>query len=906
MSGVSRVAGTIADLGERLRSLVFRSREERELAEELAFHIEMETARNLREGMSPAEARRRALVAFGGVEQVRESVRDAWGTRALDSLARDVRYAFRQVARSPGFTAAVVLTLALGIGANGVVFGVLDRLLVRPPSGVVAPERLSRLYFELPRPGRAGGSPTPVTPTSYPALEALRANVPAFEAVAGVFRGGKGTFGRGADARAVNLTLVTGDFFRMLGTRPVLGRFFGPEEDRLPSGSPVAVVSWGFWRRVLGGDVSVVGRRIVLDERPFTIVGVAPRGFTGVDLEPVDVWAPVSALALKQFFPSWATSAGSLWIRAIARLRPGAARAVASAQATAAVRPVFADAHDGAEREPPRVIAASILAARGPGGMSREARTSLWVGIVAALVLLIACANVAGLLLSRAVRRRHEIAVRLALGVGRGRLVRQLLTETLVLAALAGGIALVLTYAGGRLVRTLLLPSMALGDVPVDARVLAFMAGVTLLTVLLAGLVPALGSTRTDFTAWLKAGAREAGGRRAAGQRALLVVQTSLCVVLLVGAGLFLQSLRRLHALDVGIDLSHVLLVRPDLGRAGFDSARVQATYREALRRVRHLPGIEAVSLTKVSVPMGGISAIRLHVPGNDFPPDLPGGGPYYSGVDAGFFRTLGARVRAGRAFSPAEESTGERVVVVNETVARAFWPGKSPLGACVTLGDDPACNRVVGVVQDILTFRMEGDERALLYLPLRHPVVSDRPPVAMLVRTAGDARSAASPVQRTIQGIAPDMPFVSVQPFEALVAPEFEPWRLGATMFAIFGALALLLAATGLYGVLAYLVGQRTREIGIRVALGARPVDVIGLVVGQGIGVVAAGLVIGTAAALAGGRLLAPLLYDTSPRDPQVLTAVAAALLLAAAAATLLPARRAARVDPTRALAAE
>ncbi len=892
---------------ERLRTLVFRSREERELAEELALHVELEAEHLQREHhLPPAEARRRACLALGGTDQISESVRDARGTRLLDELGQDLRYALRQVRRSPGFTAAVVLTLALGIGANAIMFGVVDRLLLRPPTGVAAPDCVVRIYFQLKAPDFL---PTrevfTVTQTTFPLIPALR-QVPAFAGVAGYFRTG-GTVGRGPDARKVDLALVTGDFFHVLGARPALGRFFGPDEDRLPAGSPVVVVSYGFWRRVLGGRPGAIGGALRLEDRVVTVVGVAPPDFTGVDLDPVDVWAPTSLLAAAHFGREWATTPGSIWINAITRLRPGVTPAQAGAEATVVYRRAVAgwsrtswDAHG-------RVILGSVIAARGPGDMPREARVSLWLEGVAAIVLLVACANVASLLLARAVRRRREIAVRLALGVGRGRLVRQLLTETSVLATLAAAAAVVLTFIGGRAVRTVLLQGLAL-DNPLDGRVLLFLAATTLAAMILAGLAPAFRSARVEVAPSLKTGTAGRGGRRPAAHAALLVVQTSLCVVLLVGGGLFARSLARVHGLDVGIDLARVLQVRVELNDVGFSPARIEETWRAARERVRRVPGVESATLVRASVPMSTISGWAARLPGRDSWPNLPGGGPYGAAIEPGYFHTLGARILRGRGISEADEATGARVAVVNRTLEKYYWPGHGALGQCLLIGDDPGCTQVVGVVQDVLTFSLVGDERAFLYLPTTHPTTRDRAgsPGGILVRTTGDEARVARGVQAAVQSLAPDMPYVSVASFDQLIAPELRPWRLGATMFGLFGALALAIAAIGLFSVLAYAVAQRTHEIGVRVALGAGRGDVVRMVVLDGVRLVAYGLGLGVLLALAAGRFVAPLLYDTSPRDPRVFGAVVAVLLIAAVAASLLPARRAAGVDPARALAAE
>jgi predicted permease len=706
----------------------------------------------------------------------------------------------------------------------------------------------------------------------------------------------------------VDVELVTANYFRVLGVQPALGRFFMPDEDRAPVGSLVAVVSHGFWRHQLGEARDVVGHTIVLDGKTFTIVGVAPEHFTGVDLENVDLWVPVSALAATSFGDDWATSPHSIWVRTVGRLAPGATPARVNAEATVAFRRAVRSWEQPRRDTLATIVAGPIVAARGPEQAPAEARISLWLVGVAGIVLLVACANVATLLLARAAGRRREIAVRLALGVGRRRLVRQLLTETLLLATLAAVAALLVTHWGGAAVRTLLLPNVAWEGSPLDARVLAFTTAATMLTVLLAGLAPALQASATDVAGALAAGTRQGGARRSALHAGLLVAQAALSVVLLVGAGLFVRSLHRVRAHDAGIDLPRVLLVRIDLERAGFATPRVRALYTAAVERARQIPGVERAALAAMSVPTQTGAALSTAIPGRDSLPPLPNGGPYYGAVGADYFAALGARVVRGRGITDADERLGARVAVVNETLARHYWPpgSGSPLGTCVLLGSDSTCTEVVGVVQDIMLFRLVNDERAQLYLPLTHPAFPVSAPGALLVRTGGEAAPVAGPLRRQLQGLAPGMPYVDVRSFEELVAPQLQPWRLGATMFAVFGGLALLIAAVGLYGVLAYAVSQRTHEVGVRMALGATTRDVVGLVVRDGVRVAGLGLALGAGIALAAGRFVAPLLYETSPRDPVVLGTTAVVLLVVAVLASLIPARRAAHVDPSVALRGE
>ena len=891
-----------------------RARLERDVDEELAFHLAMRAEQLEGRGLDPEAAREEALRRLGGYHEARRRLHHSAERRErrmrmrewLDEARQDLLYAARGIRARPAFAATVVATLALGIGANAIMFGVVDRLLLRPPAHVVAPEGVTRLYFREDAPEWMGGGKMTDATTTYRAVVALREQVPSLEEVAGVFRT-RSTVGRGAAAREIDLTWVEGSFFRLLGVRPAAGRFFGPEEDVPPVGARVAVLSHAFRRGHFGGE-DPIGREIVIGATPFTVVGVAPEGFAGADLENTDVWIPVSALASGQFGETWHSAPDFWWIRPIARMRPGASPARVSAEATVAHRREVRSWGEVGRDTLPTVIAGPILAARGPAGIPAEAKVSLWLVGVAAAVLLVACANVANLLLARGVQRRREIAVRLALGVGRGRLVRQLLAESALLAAMAAGVALLVAQWGGDVVRAALLPDIAWGERAVDGRLLAFTLGAAVLAVLLAGLAPAARAGATDVAGALKLGAGRGGSGRSRLRTGLLVAQAALSVVLLVGAGLFVRSLRKVHDADVGIDLERVLLVRTDLRQAGYDAPRIRETFRRAQERLAALPGVERTALVAASTPMRMAKGVRVRVAGRDSLPDLPHGGPYLGAVTADYLATLGADIVRGRGFTDADEATGARVMLINRTVAKYWFPGADPVGRCATIGEEDACTEIVGVTEDILLFRMVGEERGQYYLPLTHPaaIVDAGPPQAMLVRTATGSEAAAAAVRREVQALAPDMPYVHVQRFADLVAPEMRPWRLGATMFGIFGALALVIAAVGLYGVIAFSVAQRTHEIGVRMALGAAGGRIVRAVLLDALRMVGAGVALGALAALAAGRWIAPLLHDTSPRDPAIHLLVAATFAAVAVAASAVPAWRASRVDPAVALRAD
>ncbi len=908
---------TLKALQGGLRSVARRDAVERELDEELRFHLEMEAAKNERAGMSPEEARRAALVAFGGIERHKEAVRDGRGVRWLEDGAADVRYALRGLRLRPGLAAAVVLLLALGIGANGAMFGVVDRLLLRPPAGVRAPGGVVRLYWRQTF-SWAGTWTGPSA--SYPMYALLRDQARELEGIA-AYNVSEVSFGRGQAARAVQRAAASASLFTVLGVRPRLGRVFTAEEDRAGAGATVAVLSAAFWRRSFGGDPGVLGRVVRLGARPYTIVGVLEPGFGGLDLEPVDVWVPLGAATGEAPFDTWYGQWGSTWLNVVARLRPGVPPAQAEAEATGLFRRGLAEEQAGEARSggvasasagpapvdpTARVLFGSIIAARaGAGEGAAVARESLWLQGVALVVLLIACANVASLLLARALARRKETAVRLALGVSRGRLTRQLVVETLVLAALGGLAALVVAaWCGGGL-RRLLLPDVGWEGAPVSGSVLALTAVLVLAAALLAGLAPAVQSWRVAVADTLKAGSRDGTQRRSRLRAGLVVAQAALTVLLLVGAGLFVRSLRNVQAVPRGFDPEHVVVVDLGLDRVGYPAVEAERLTERARERLRHLPGIREAALG-TGVPFRQSYGISLRVPGVDSLPIGKDGGPYVSDVTPDYFRALGTRITAGRGFTESDREGARRVAVVSATMARLLWPGRNPLGRCIQVGGvGKPCTEVVGVAENALRQDVADTPVLQFYLPLAQREKRITPAVVFL-HTAGLGKTAEAAVRREVQALSADLPYADVLPMAALVDPNIQPWRLGATVFSLLGLLALVVAVLGLYGIVAYDVARRAPEMAIRAAMGAPGRRVVGLVVGDALRLALTGVALGGVGALLAGRAVAPLLYKVSPHDPTVLLGVAGVLLAAAAAAAVVPARRASRVDPATALRAE
>ena len=821
----------------------------------------------------------------------------------MDAILQDLRYALRGLARSPGFAIAVVATLALGIGANTTMFGVLDTLLLKPPARVRDPGRVARVYFN-----RNFGEGVTFTgaSTSFPSYESLK-DATGFSATAAWFDG-QLSLGHGAEAKSIKVRGVTASYFPLLGVGPVLGRSFSAADDKLGA-EPVAIVSHRYWLRSMGGESGVLQRSLPIGRHSYAIVGVAPEGFSGADLEEPDVWLPLRTATPDLNDVEALTSRNWFWVRALVRLASGRTLAAAEASATLAERRA-ASASDRRRDTSTSVVLGPIQEARGPR-MSGDAKVALWVGAVALMVLLVACANVGNLLLSRGLRRRREMAIRAGLGAGRGRLVRQLLVESLVLAIGGGAAALLVAMWGGAAVRAFLLPGLPASATLLQTRVLVFTAAVATLTGLLAGVVPAWQASRTDVAESLRSGGRDVTATRGRLRSALVATQMTLTLVLLVGAGLFVHSLRNAQSLDYGLDLDHVLEASVDAQSAGVSrtdspggpSDPQSALYLRLLEAIRANPAVSSAAAS-VGEPYGWSHSTDLRVSGRDSLPHLSSGGPYFNAVTAGFFATTGTRIVRGRGITEADQVRGASpVAVVGQTFARLVWPGRGPIGQCLYVnGNDSTCVQVVGVAQDTRARGVTEAQTLMYYIPFGQHLVT--PPInGLLIRTRGPARLADAEVQRALQRAEPNLPYVSVRSLAEAVAPQWRSWRLGATMFTAFGLLALAIAALGLYAVTAYGVTQRTQEIGVRIALGAQRPHVVRLVVTQAARATAIGAAVGLVIALGLGRAVVALLFDVKPVDGISVLGAVATLLAVSGVAAFFPARRAARIDPMEAL---
>ena len=866
---------------------------------EVRHHLEEVTERLVEEGWDPQEARAEARRRFGAgyrgrMERLERNRRWRMGWGAVgDGLVAGLRDTIRAVSRTPGLALGIVLTLALGVGANAAIFQVADRLLLRPPLHVAEPDRVVRFILEW----EGGRSQATMT---YPDVAAI-AGASAFRSVARVAPPQEFIVGSGPDVAPAQGQLASASFFPTLGVDPHAGRFYQADEDVVGT-NLTAVVSYAYWERAFGGDPGVVGRIIRVDGQPTTVLGIAPEGFTGAGLAAVDLWLPMDPWnALLTGAAGWRESRGWWWLNGVARLADGVAPEAAAEEATTLFRNGRAEDPEWEEVGSGQRIRMAGLVAGNDGGPTAESRVALWLMGVSLAVLLIACANVANLLLARGARVRAETAVRLALGVSRGRLVVQALLQTVIL-ALVGGVMAVFTATWTReLIQRTVLPEIYFPESGAELRLAVFVVGVSVMAGLLAGAGPALQSLRTSVSEDLKAARRTHSGSFRAG-RALAVCQSAVAVVLLVGAGLFVRSLGEVHDVDMGMDLDHLALVHLDPEGSVNFTADMSDLYRAGLERSRGLPGVESAVLT--TSPLFWAAAQEMRIPGLDSLPSLPGGGPYWFGVSPGYFETVGLAIERGRGFETVDGEGGAPVAVVSRMMADSIWGGDAALGQCILVGpedEDPPCTRVVGIAAEASMGGLEEEPSFAYYLPLDQTRASPRglylraeDPGAMAASTAAALRA------------SPEVRWATVTPLREALDPQARAWRMGATLFTVFGMLALVVACIGLYSLLSFRVAQRRREIGIRSALGAERGRILGRVVLEGTGLAGVGVAGGLLLALALSPLLRDLLFRVSPRDPGVLATVAGVLLLVALLASVVPGLRATRVEPTEALRSE
>lgn len=880
--------------------------------EELAAFVEARIDDLVAQGLSPEVARAEALRLLGGNmddararlhHSARQRERRIHTRERLENIAQDVKYAWRGLRRSPSFTLAVVLTLGLGIGANVAMFTIVDRLLFRTPAYLIAPARVHRLYFAR---TSADGVEFDNNYTQFNRYRDLARSSRTIE-LAVAYASSDVLVGRGEDARQLPVGAATASLWQMFSVQPVIGRFFTAGEAAPRTGSPVAVLSYSAWRSRFGGSPDVLGRSLAIGAATYTIIGVAPPEFTVLDAAEPFAIVPLGPFGdADKVRPPYRYDVDytATWLEMYVRLRPGVTTRAATTDLTYDVVSSYTgemtaagmNAADFLRRVRPRVVVGSALFDRGPRA-GNEAKISAWVLGVTVVVLLVACANIGNLLLTRALRRRHELSVRVALGASRTRLVTQLLTESVVLALLGGAAGVAIARLAGGVFQLILVPGVAVAH-PIDLRVLAFAVSVALAVGLAAGIAPALYAIRTDIAGMLKSDQRSGTEHSAVLRQSLVVAQVSLAALLLLGAGLFVRSLRNVASTHLGFDADRLLRVEVETRGATLDTAALVALREWLVERARALPVVEDAT-PAITVPFAGEAVVPLFVPGVDSLDHL---GEFVLQTAApNYFATMGTRLIRGRGFTDDDRHGSALVLIVSQTMARKVWPAEGAIGQCVRLGADTApCRTVIGVAEDVKHGRFDDEAPMLYYVPIAQTLHGQG---WIFVRTRPAAAAETEMVRRALQQTMPAPMSVIVTPVAASIYDAEHAWRLGATMFSVFGVLCLVVAAIGLYGTIAYAVAQRAREVAVRVALGASTPAVVRLVVRQCVSVTLLGTALGCGGALLGGRWLAPLLFGESARDPVVFGVAAASLIVVALAAALVPARRAARLDPASAL---
>jgi predicted permease len=898
------------------RNLLHKARKEQELTEEIDAYLEMLIEQKIGEGLNPADARRAALIELGGREQVKEKVRESRVGHQLEVLWQDLRYALRMLRRNPGFTAVAALSLALGIGANTAIFSLMDAVLLKALP-IKNPEQL--FFLE-----RAGVPPSrkPSSRLSYAFFEQLRTQR---EAIAGVCAFG---YSPGVNvvvdgqAEVAQGQQVSGGFFATLGVNALLGRTLTEDDDKIPGGHPVVVISYNYWQRRFAGDPAIVGRSVVVNGHPFTIIGVTPPEFFGLEVgASPDLWAP--ALMYEQLNPGRSIDEyfNNPLSFALARLKPEVTEQQARAVFTGVFRQTLV-VTSGSQLSPERrqaLLQQSVALKPASQGLSRlreqfSEPLRILMAIVG-LILLIACANVANLLLARGAARQKEIAVRLALGAGRLRLIRQLLTESMLLALIGGALGLLFAWWGSGF----LLALVRNGRDPVflkltlDFRALGFTAGASLLAGVLFGLAPAWRATRVDLTPSLKDTARGSGaGSRLGLGKTLVVVQVALSLLLLICAGLFARSLEKLKSLDAGLNRENVLLVSTDPRMIGYQGKQIADLYRRILEGVKAIPGVRYASLTRQGLLSASGSLSSVYVQGraprpedNAFSQD-DSGIPRYSGVGPEYFDAVGMTILRGRGLTAQDDENAPRVAVINHTFARYYFGDENPIGRRFGFGEENSGQiEIVGVVKDAKYNSLREPAMRAYYIPYRQDPSSWRE-TTFQIRTAAEPTGVIAAVRQTAREIDANLPLFNIKTLATQVDDSLAQERLIGAVSSFFGLLAVSMAAIGLYGIMAYAVNQRTHEIGVRMALGAHRGAVLRMVLRQGMKLVLIGVGLGLAASFAATRLIAGQLFDVRPTDPLTFIGAPILLLIMALASCFAPARRATKVDPLVALRCE
>jgi predicted permease len=906
----------------RLRLIGLRLDAAREAAiiEEIAQHLDDCYAELLTGGASEAEAYRRTLDELSEGEILKRELRRLERqTRAepiilgtnrrgnmIADLWQDLRYSARMLRKQPGFTVIAVLTLALGIGANTAIFTLMDVVMLR-----MLPVKQPRQLIELitSSSGPLSSNQKGYNAFSWQALQHLRQHN---QSLSGLIASSNGKFYcvvEGAPPERVDGQYVTGDFFSVLGVSSLIGRVIVPDDDRFGAPNAVAVISEGYWARRFGRDLNVLGKRLIIEDVPLTIVGVVPAAFFGTQVgSRVDIWTPVATEPLMRR-PSWTSSAGYKWLQLIGRLKPESSLEQARADLAVHFRPAVIEPELALRPEANRQGLGWQLkvepAGNGLGQLRQQfSKPLLVLMVIVGLVLLIACANLANLLLARATARQREIAVRLALGAGRSRLIRQLLTESLLLSLLGAVTGLLLANIGTQY----LLKILASGRIPVlldvqpDARVLVFTGLLSVFTALLFGLAPALRAIRIDLIPALKDGGRgvEFGGRRKRLSQSLIVVQIALSLVLIVGAGLFLRSLRNLYSIDLGFEREQALLVTLDPSHSGYTPEQLRNLFLGLVGRLQVVPGVRSASLAWNMPIAGGGSSRTVSVEGRAPGPET-NREIFLNWIAPRYFETLGIPLLAGRDFNSSDRPESPRVAMLNQTMAREFFGAANPLGQRIKVGENDV-REIVGIVGDSNYLALREKTHPTLYLGIFQGGSGSE----FVIRAVGEPTALIPVVRREIEQQAKGVAIGRIRTLASHVDAWIVQERLVALLSSYFGCLALFIAAVGLYGVLSYTITRRTQEIGIRMALGAQASDVLIMILKEIASLTCVGLALGIPLALFLERFITDLLYQLTPGDPLTMAAGALVILFVALFAGYLPARSASRVDPLVALRCE
>jgi predicted permease len=835
--------------------------------------------------------------SFGVRTDMWRSWRRTARARRSGGFAASSEMALRELRRHPGFAVTAALTLGLGITASITMYSVLDRLLFSPPAQLTDAGSLRTFYLHGISPFTKKDSYS--STFAYPDIVALKQSK-AFSAFSAYSYVRSLTLGKSESSERVQSLLADANYFATLGVKPAAGRFYTEQEDAIGAKDQVAVLSFELWMRRYGGQRDVIGRAVAIGKSEYRIIGVAPRGFTGDGVAPVDVWLPLHTAAAIEQGTSWEHADSWYWVSAVARLKPDATDIVAGEQATALYHAARAD--DPKTDDHARIIMSSIIPGRGPDPGS-ETLVAKMLGVVALLVLLMTCANAGNLFLARGVQRRRPLAVQSALGVSRSGLVWQLFLEALMIAAGAGIFAFGMLRVTAPVLFKVLLPKTAPPELD-SAHIALVTFGFALVSAALAGLLTALRSSRVAPFEALRAGRSTI--QTSSLRRSLLGVQAGLAVVLLLGAGLFLRSLQRAASVDLGVSLDAIAIdFEMDNGVGPYDTEIGPIVYDAAAALRRH-PDVEHAAVTSTA-PFNGRWGLIVDLPGADSIIAGPGG-PYFYAAGPDYFETLGMHILQGRGFNSDDDRAGVRVAVVNDAMARAVWGGRGAIGQCLLVVREPRveppCTKVVGVVNDYRDDIDEPDAAQSYYLPPHHPDLRAASANYLMVRLRPGAKAGPAELMAAVRASTPGVRLVQVKTLRSMIASQLQSWQLGAALLTIFGILALIVAGAGLYSMVAFEVSQRRFELGVRSVLGATARRMIGALLTDVLQTTVLGVLVGLLASIALGRLAASLLFGVKPTDPTVYVGVVLVLICAGLVSVALPAWRITRIDPRTAIA--